>query len=231
MKADENVASESLFFRIANSFVTSGLIKNMTAVDIKVYLTLAQHANWRTGWAYPSVRRLRGLTGASLTSIIKAVRRLVGFGLISAERNGRRFPQLDPRQIVYQVFRTPQASPDDRSSDKEESTMIRKRDNSGKYCSSRKEGSCSSDRYGSCSSGKEQNKTYELKDLNKNAGPKPPEPSFKPKIISDETVMKIMEAIGPFKTLEHLQRGKYSIPPFVFAACEGLSNPAERESQ
>jgi DNA-binding transcriptional MocR family regulator len=227
MKADENVASESPFFRIANAVVTSGLIKIMTAVDIKVYLTLAQHANWRTGWAYPSIRRLRDLTGASLTSIIKAARRLVGFGLISAERNGRRFPQLDPRQIVYQVHRTPQASPDDRSSGKEKSTMIRKRDNSGKYCSSRKETSCSSDRYGSCSSGKEPNKISELDDLNENAGPKRPEPSLKRSDVSNETVKMIMKEIGPHKTLEYLQRGKHAIPPFVLAACEALSNPAE----
>jgi hypothetical protein len=230
MKADENVASESLFFRIANAVVTSGLIKNMTAVDIKVYLTLAQHANWRTGWAYPSIRRLRGLTGASLTSIIKAVRRLVGFGLISAERNGRRFPQLDPRQIVYKIFRTPQASPEDRSSGKEESTMIRKRDNSGKYCSSRKEESCSSDRYRSCSSGKERNDISESDDLNKNAGSKPPEPSFKPKMPIDKTILQeYMKIKGPQWTHDYLRDHDYPIPPEVLLACKNDS-PAEGES-
>ena len=214
--------TETRFFRIGNAVVTSELIKTMTAVDLKVYLALAQHASWRTGFCHPSVRRLHDLTGASLTSIAKAVRRLVGFGLIRAERNGKRFTGLDPRKMVYQVFRIPQASPEDRSSGKEKSTAKRKRDESGKYCSSRKEPYCSIRKDTSCSSDKEHNKNYEQKELNKTPllsprggngdGTTTPSPAAG-KIISDQIIQEFVKARGKPYVLNMLRAGGYVVPP------------------
>jgi hypothetical protein len=115
------------FFRVASDLVTQGALKTMTAVDLKVLLALAFHANWRTGRCWPSYRKLRELTGASMTSISGSIGRLVDLGAIVKMGKGK------GRRAEYRVMRTLQSSPDKCSSRTERSQRNRKRGSKGRW--------------------------------------------------------------------------------------------------
>lgn len=216
------------FFRVGTSIVQSGVVKDMTAVDLKVYMVLALHANWRTGRCWPSYRTIRDLTGCSFDSIADGIRRLVGLGAISAQRDrGKR-----GRRNFYTVYRTLRPSPGICSKCTEHPSVKQNRDAKGRYRSERTDEVCSERTEDLCSDGTEQNEIYlnESKGTRSKESPPPPpsggngrssETSARPSyIISDQTVKELVKVKGREEVLDLLKKGGYPVPSFLLAGRE-----------
>lgn len=168
-----DVRSKDQFFRIGSSVVKNGAVKAMTAVDLKVYLVLALHANWTTGRCWPSYMTIKALSGCSKSSIAVALRHLVQLGAVSfgseKAHTGRR--------NVYTVFRTLRPSSGGRSSAKDYPPAKRKRDKSGRFQSSRTDDTRSTLTDDPESSRTDQNESY-LKESNRTRSKEsPPAPN------------------------------------------------------
>jgi hypothetical protein len=213
------------FFRVGTSIVQNGAVKDMTAVDLKVYMVLALHANWRTGRCWPSYRTIRGLTGCSFDSIADAIRRLVGLGAISAQRDKIK----RGRRNTYTVHRTIQPPPGICSERTEHPSVKQKRDAKGRYRSERTDKVCSERTEDLCSDGTEQNEIHlnEIHRTRSKESPPPPpsggnghssEALARPSlIISDQTVKELVKVKGREEVLELLKKGNYPIPLFLLA--------------
>jgi hypothetical protein len=213
------------FFRVGTSVITGGAVKAMTAVDLKVYLTLALHANWRTGRCWPSYRTIRELTGCSFDCIADAIRRLTDLGTISAQRDKVK----RGRRNTYTVHRIPPPSPGICSERTEDPLANQNRDARGRFCSDRTEEVCSEQTEDLCSDGTEQNEIH-LNEIHRTGskespppppgggngsgskGPEPPTPRME---ISEEVIRKLKKAIGKEAVLKELRKGNYPIPEFL----------------
>jgi len=144
------------FFRIGTALVKEGALKDMTAADLKVFMVLSLHANWRTGHCWPSYERIREFTGCSRSSIASALRHLAQIGQISSRyekaHNGRR--------NVYTVFRTLQPTREGRSSHADSPPSVSRRDARGCFQSSRADEGWSSHTDDPQSSGADENEFH-----------------------------------------------------------------------
>lgn len=211
---------EPKFFRVGSSLVKDGAVKAMAAVDLKVYMVLALHANWTTGQCWPSYKTIRDLTGCSRGSIADAIRRLELLGTISHRKekahNGRR--------NVYSVFRTLRPSSEGQSSRMDYPPSGRKRDKSGRFQSSRMDDAQSSTTDDLQSSGVDQNEIY----LNESNRKRSKEPASETSarhsfIISENTVKELLKVKSKEQICEMLRQRNYPIPRFLFGEEETVS--------
>jgi hypothetical protein len=80
--------------------------------ELSLYTVLARHVNHKTGWAWPSLRRLSELTGLARGTVIKYLRSLEEKNLIFVLRRWRR----DKKQRLVNLYRlldprAPETSP------------------------------------------------------------------------------------------------------------------------
>src|SRR4030042_5108920 len=167
------------FFRVGSDVVKKGVLEAMTSADVKVYLVLALHANWRTGKCWPTVRTIRALSVCSLSSVISAIGRLSSLGAISY----RKIKSRSGVRNEYTVFRSLQLPSGGCSSRTEDPPKKQARDDSGRFfrggCSSRTEDPCSSATEDPCSTATEQNEIYlnEIERRTRSKEDAPPAPS------------------------------------------------------
>ena len=204
---EDNVgaADKPQFFRIGSSVVTEGALKAMTAVDMKVYMVLAMHANWTTGKCWPSYRTIRTLTGCSFDCIADAIRRLVRLGAISAQRDrGKR-----GRRNYYTVYRTIQPSPGICSEQPEHKPIQQNRDQKGRYRSERTDKVCSDGTEDLCSDGTEQNDIH-LNNVHqtRSKGEDASEASARHSLIISEKILKDLEKKWGREKLRQYMREK-----------------------
>lgn len=74
------------WFHIVREQVQSGEIARVGVTAWAVYCAVKSHTGLETGDAFPSNVRLAALVGVSLDTVQRALRKLVGAGLISAEK-------------------------------------------------------------------------------------------------------------------------------------------------
>jgi hypothetical protein len=92
------------FFMIPTSLVDSGLLAQMSKAEIKIYLTIARFAHYKSGNAFPSFKRIREMTRIWKNKIGIAEKNLVNFGLIKM----RRAPGAFKFRNVFKVLRNPE---------------------------------------------------------------------------------------------------------------------------
>jgi len=215
------------FFRVGSSLVKDGALRGMTAVDLKVYMVLALHANWTTGKCWPSYKTIRTLSGCSFDCIATATRRLVGLGTISiSKEKGKK-----GRRNVYTVFRTLRPSPGTRSDGTEYPPTVKqkhnKRDALGRYRSDGTEAYRSERTEDPHSDGTEQNEIY----INESDGirSKSFEANERHSLISPETFKKLEKERGRAWTLAYAREHNYPIPEELLRGEE--TNAASPETQ
>jgi hypothetical protein len=153
--------SRGFFFRIPSEIVESGLLQRIRFCDLKVYLVILHHANWRTGQAWPGWKLICQEAGISKTSLFQSIQRLRLMGLILVNHHVRK-----GRGNLYQIVRTPQISPDMIPSGKEPTPKKLERDRSGRMIPSGWTQPIPSDKEVSVPSYKEQNYSHERESLN-----------------------------------------------------------------
>lgn len=203
----------------------------MTAVDLKVYMVLALHANWTTGECWPSYRTIHDLSGCSRESISGSIRRLVQLGAISFRHekahNGRR--------NVYTVFRTLRPSSGGQSIPTDYPPAERKRDKLGRFQSSRTDDPWSRTTDVPQSSRTDQNYIH-LNESNRTRSKEPPPPpptggngqasetSARPVLtISEGILREFLKIKTKAQVRDMLNQGNYPIPEFLLGEEENVS--------
>lgn len=77
------------WFHLMKSRLVKGLVKEVGAPAVCVYLLIKAHANHNTGRSYPSQDLLAGQTGWTTETIRQAVKKLVAAGLLTTIKCGR----------------------------------------------------------------------------------------------------------------------------------------------
>lgn len=95
------------FFKIPNEIVDSGLLAIMKPSEIKIYLTIAKFADYKSGRAFPSIALICKLSGMNRNVVCRATERLEYFGVIEKYRAPKAFNYRN----VYRVIRRPQINP------------------------------------------------------------------------------------------------------------------------
>lgn len=226
------------FFRVGSSVVKEGAVKDMTAVDLKVYMVLALHANWTTGKCWPSYRTIHDLSGCSRNSISDSIRRLIQLGAVSF----RHEKAYNGRRNVYTVFRTLQPSSGTRSSATDYPLAVRKRDKSGRFQSSRTDDPRSTLTDDPQSSRTDQNESYlnESKRTRSKESPlRPPrgcgqasETSARPVLtISEGTLREYLKIKTKAQVRDMLKQGNYPIPEFLLGEEEDVSPEGQAKAE
>lgn len=104
--ADDERAPER-FLRVPREVVSSGMVRSMTPSTLKVYLILCNFAHYKTGTCFPSINKIRELSGVNKNAICSATRRLTELGLILK----RRAPRAFKFKNVYTIIRAPEIDP------------------------------------------------------------------------------------------------------------------------
>jgi len=79
------------FSKIPHFMIDSGLLAELRPSEIKVFLVINRFADYKTGIAYPTVKKISELSGINKDNIAKATRSLVQKGLIEKRKTGERF--------------------------------------------------------------------------------------------------------------------------------------------
>ncbi len=95
------------FLKVPNTLVDSGLLARMKPSEIKVYLAIAKHADYKTGRSFPSIALLCNLTGMNKNVVCKATKKLEYYGL----NKKYRAPKAFKYRSVYRVLRDPKINP------------------------------------------------------------------------------------------------------------------------
>jgi DNA-binding transcriptional ArsR family regulator len=77
------------YTQISNDILSHIADLQLTPYDVLVYIVLKMH-DYGRGYAYPSIRTLSKITGLSLGTVEKSIRRLQAVGLVSIKREGNR---------------------------------------------------------------------------------------------------------------------------------------------
>jgi hypothetical protein len=213
------------FYKTWNSIVDSGLLALMKGSEVKVLQVILRHRNRDSRQSFPSIPRMMAEAGLCRESVQAAVKRLISYGLIGKHRfrMGMKF------KCVYTVIDDPIV----RLPNKPEKSAGKDgqiREKSGRFRKLSKNPTNANKPEKSAESNKPEKSALNKieQDINYTeeaplpspgggnaSGPKPPEASFKAKIISDDTVQKIVEAKGRDYTLKVLRDGGYVVPPFL----------------
>jgi hypothetical protein len=229
---------KTLFFRVGTSVMDEGALRQMSGVDLKVYAVLSRHADWYTGKCWPSYKTIRSLSGCSFESISSAVRRLVRLGTISVRKEKAR----NGLRNVYTVFRTLQPSSGIHSRTTEYPLAKKKRDNLGRFQSSRAEDPCSRTTEYPHSSRTDQNE-INLNEINgirlKEFPPRPQrgsgqasETSARPVLtISEGILRKYLKIKTKAQVRDMLRQGNRPIPEFLLGEEENVSPEGQAKAE
>lgn len=211
---------EPTFFRVGSSVIKDGVVKAMTAADLKVYLVLSLHANWTTGRCWPSYGTIHDLTGCSRGSIAAAIRRLELLGAISH----RKEKAYNGRRNVYTVFRALLTFSGGQSNREDGPPSDRKRDKSGRFQSSRMDDPQSIATDAPQSGGVDQNEIYPNESNRKRSKEPASETSARQSlIISEDTIKELLKVKTKNQIREMLRQGNYPSPEFLFGEEEAVS--------
>jgi hypothetical protein len=89
---------DSLFFRVEHELLKSEAFQTLGGSAIKVYLVIGLHADFETGWAYPSIRTIARHAGLSRQTVLDAIADLIKGGLLVASK-------ASGRSTAYQILR------------------------------------------------------------------------------------------------------------------------------
>jgi len=92
------------FFRIEHGLLKSEVFRSLSGSAVKVYLVVGMHADFTTGWAYPSVRTIARQTGMCRQTILDAIDELRAGGLLELHK-------VAGRSTAYRVVRGGFAAP------------------------------------------------------------------------------------------------------------------------
>ena len=95
------------FFKIPWAIIDSGLLARIKPSEVKVYLALSRHADYKTGRAFPSIALICKLSGMNKNVVCRATERLEYFGVIEKYRAPKAFKYKN----VYRVLRNPKINP------------------------------------------------------------------------------------------------------------------------
>lgn len=95
------------FFKIPQAIIDSGLLARMKPSEIKVYLAISRHADYKTGRAFPSIALICKFSGMNKNVVCRATERLEYFGVIEKYRAPKAFKYKN----VYRVLRNPKINP------------------------------------------------------------------------------------------------------------------------
>lgn len=95
------------FCKFPPQMVKSGLLANLSSSVIRIYLTILAHANYKTGWSFPSVKTISRLSGVNKNRIASAVKELILQGLIERFKAGEKFRY----RSYYRIIRSPKIMP------------------------------------------------------------------------------------------------------------------------
>lgn len=90
--------SSSYFFRVEHDLLRSEAFKTLSGSAIKVYLVLGLHADFGTGWAYPSIRTIAACAGLSRQTVLDAIAELADNGILVTRKSRG-------RATAYQLLR------------------------------------------------------------------------------------------------------------------------------
>lgn len=86
---------DASFATVQRDFFTSGMAAEIGATAFAVWVCIKQHADYGTGKAFPSVRRLADLCGLSTNTVMKNLKILEGANLLrvagNRKNNGRTY--------------------------------------------------------------------------------------------------------------------------------------------
>ena len=104
---------DSFFFRVEHDLLRSEAFQKLGGSAIKVYLVLGLHADFTTGWAYPSIRTIAKIAGLSRQTVLDAIAELSGMGLLAMSKSpGRstayKIVRQGPRRTVVKPRRRAQ---------------------------------------------------------------------------------------------------------------------------
>jgi hypothetical protein len=99
----------SYFFRVEHDLLRSEAFKTLGGSAIKVYLVIGLYSDFGTDWAYPSIRTIARQSGLSRQTVLTAVEKLTGMGLLATNK-------AKGRSTAYRIIRqAPQRPPRSRS--------------------------------------------------------------------------------------------------------------------
>lgn len=82
--------AETSWFHVFRSTILDGEILKMGDSAFVVYCTIKAHVGFNTGKAFPSVSRLKELTGKSKNTVLRALKHLETLGFLIKEKNGKK---------------------------------------------------------------------------------------------------------------------------------------------
>jgi hypothetical protein len=107
----------SYFFRVEHDLLRSEAFKTLGGSAIKVYLVIGLYSDFGTDWAYPSIRTIARQAGLSRQTVLAAVEKLTGMGLLATNK-------AKGRSTAYRIIRqAPQRPPRSRAAEPAEDLM------------------------------------------------------------------------------------------------------------
>ena len=88
----------SFFFRVEHDLLRSDAFQTLGGSAIKVYLVIGLHADFGTGWAYPSIRTIARQAGLSRQTVLTAIEDLARLGLLATSKS-------PGRSTAYKIIR------------------------------------------------------------------------------------------------------------------------------
>jgi hypothetical protein len=89
---------DSFFFRVEHDLLRSEAFQALGGSAIKVYLIIGLHADFGTGWAYPSIRTIAREAGLSRQTVLDAIGELTRAGLLATSKS-------KGRSTAYKIIR------------------------------------------------------------------------------------------------------------------------------
>lgn len=89
MKQDELFKAETQWFHVFKAMIDSGDVAKMGPHAATIYLVIKAHANFATGFAFPSLETISEKSGISLAQVKRELKTLEEHGYISKEKRGR----------------------------------------------------------------------------------------------------------------------------------------------
>jgi biotin operon repressor len=99
---------DSFFFRVEHDLLRSEAFQQLGGSAIKVYLTIGLHADFQSGWAYPSIRTIARQAGLSRQTVLTAIDELSQAGLLAVHKSRG-------RSTAYKILRQAPQRPAKRS--------------------------------------------------------------------------------------------------------------------
>lgn len=89
MKQDELFKAETHWFHVFKSMIDSGDVAAMGPLATTVYLVIKAHANYASGFAFPSLETISEKSGISLAQVKRELKTLETHNYITKEKRGR----------------------------------------------------------------------------------------------------------------------------------------------